>query len=33
VDDESWHVLTHETNSAWGHIFQRPPRPAPPETK
>jgi 2,3-dihydroxybiphenyl 1,2-dioxygenase len=27
VDDESWHVLTHDTNSAWGHIFQRPPRP------
>ena len=31
VDDESWHVLTHETNSAWGHIYQRPPRPAKPE--
>lgn len=28
VDDESWHVLTHDTNSAWGHLFQRPPRPA-----
>ncbi len=28
VDDESWHVLTHDANSAWGHIFQRPPRPA-----
>lgn len=28
VDDESWHVVTHEVNSAWGHIFQRPPRPA-----
>jgi len=28
VDDESWHVLTHDTNSAWGHFFQRPPRPA-----
>jgi 2,3-dihydroxybiphenyl 1,2-dioxygenase len=24
VDDETWHVLTHETNSAWGHRFQRP---------
>ena len=31
VDDESWHVLTHETNSAWGHIYQRPPRPTKPE--
>lgn len=30
VDDESWHVLTHETNSAWGHVYQRPPRPAKP---
>ncbi|QTH20209.1 VOC family protein [Rhizorhabdus wittichii] len=28
VDDESWHVLTHDSNSAWGHIYQRPPRPA-----
>lgn len=28
VDDESWHVLTHDCNSAWGHIFQRPPRPS-----
>lgn len=28
VDDESWHVLTHDANSAWGHVFQRPPRPA-----
>lgn len=27
VDDETWHVLTHEANSAWGHTFQRPPRP------
>lgn len=27
VDDDNWHVLTHDTNSAWGHIFQRPPRP------
>jgi 2,3-dihydroxybiphenyl 1,2-dioxygenase len=26
VDDESWHVLTHRTNSSWGHKFQRPPR-------
>ena len=33
VDDESWHVLTHESNSAWGHIFQRPPRPPRPETE
>lgn len=31
VDDESWHVLTHDANSAWGHIFQRPPRPVKPE--
>lgn len=30
VDDESWHVLTHAANSAWGHRFQRPPRPAQP---
>lgn len=28
VDDETWHVLTHDCNSAWGHHFQRPPRPA-----
>jgi len=27
VDDETWHVVTHATNSAWGHHFQRPPRP------
>ncbi len=27
VDDETWHVLTHQTTSAWGHRFQRPPRP------
>lgn len=27
VDDERWHVMTHATNSAWGHRFQRPPRP------
>ncbi len=26
VDDERWHVVTHETNSAWGHRFQRPPK-------
>lgn len=31
VDDETWHVLTHDVNSAWGHIFQRPPRPAKPD--
>lgn len=31
VDDETWHVLTHEANSAWGHTFQRPPRPPRPE--
>lgn len=30
VDDETWHVLTHDTNSAWGHTFQRPPRPGKP---
>lgn len=28
VDDESWHVLTHDSNSAWGHVYQRPPRPS-----
>lgn len=33
VDDETWHVLTHEKNSAWGHRFQRPPRPPRPETE
>ncbi len=27
VDDETWHVLTHSANSAWGHRFQRPPKP------
>jgi 2,3-dihydroxybiphenyl 1,2-dioxygenase len=27
VDDDTWHVLTHDTNSAWGHRYQRPPRP------
>lgn len=26
VDDESWHVLTHHTNSAWGHRYKRPPK-------
>ncbi len=31
VHDESWHVLTHDTNSAWGHKFQLPPRPPKPE--
>lgn len=31
VDEESWHVVTHATNSAWGHIFQRPPRRSEPE--
>jgi len=31
VDDETWHVVTHEANSAWGHTFQRPPRPPRPE--
>lgn len=30
VDDDSWHVLTHDSNSAWGHTFQRPPRAAQP---
>jgi 2,3-dihydroxybiphenyl 1,2-dioxygenase len=32
VDDETWHVLTHDANSAWGHTYQRPPRPPKPET-
>lgn len=27
VDDAAWHVVTHHTNSAWGHTYQRPPRP------
>jgi 2,3-dihydroxybiphenyl 1,2-dioxygenase len=27
VDDQTWHVLTHDVNSAWGHKFQRPPKP------
>ncbi|ARU17139.1 biphenyl-2,3-diol 1,2-dioxygenase [Croceicoccus marinus] len=31
VEDHSWHVVTHDTNSAWGHVYQRPPRPAKPE--
>jgi 2,3-dihydroxybiphenyl 1,2-dioxygenase len=31
VDDESWHVVTHDTNSAWGHAYQRPPRARKPE--
>jgi 2,3-dihydroxybiphenyl 1,2-dioxygenase len=31
VNDDTWHVLTHDTNSAWGHVFQRPPRPSKPE--
>ena len=30
VNDESWHVLTHDSNSAWGHVYQRPPKPAKP---
>ena len=29
VDDETWHVLTHQATSAWGHRFQRPPKPVP----
>lgn len=28
VDDETWHVLTHNTTSAWGHAFHLPPRQA-----
>jgi 2,3-dihydroxybiphenyl 1,2-dioxygenase len=31
VDNERWHVLTHDTNSAWGHRFQRPPKAPKPE--
>lgn len=27
VEDDDWHVVTHEASSAWGHRFQRPPRP------
>ncbi|MDP9013729.1 MAG: VOC family protein [Pseudomonadota bacterium] len=30
VDDDTWHVLSHDTNSAWGHRFQMPPRPPKP---
>lgn len=26
VDEDTWHVKTHEQNSAWGHVFQMPPR-------
>jgi 2,3-dihydroxybiphenyl 1,2-dioxygenase len=26
VDDETWHVLTHDTTSAWGHRFRRLPK-------
>jgi 2,3-dihydroxybiphenyl 1,2-dioxygenase len=26
VDDDTWHVKSHDTNSAWGHHYQRPPR-------
>lgn len=26
VDDDTWHVKTHNVNSAWGHVFQRPPK-------
>jgi 2,3-dihydroxybiphenyl 1,2-dioxygenase len=29
VDDDTWHVAMHGTNSAWGHHFQRPPRQTP----
>jgi 2,3-dihydroxybiphenyl 1,2-dioxygenase len=28
VDDDTWNVRTYQTNSAWGHRFQRPPRSA-----
>lgn len=31
VHDETWHVLTHDANSAWGHQYQRPPRQSKPE--
>jgi 2,3-dihydroxybiphenyl 1,2-dioxygenase len=31
VDDDLWRVLTHDHNSAWGHTFQRPPRPNRPQ--
>ena len=26
VDEDTWHVKTHNTNSAWGHKFQFPPK-------
>jgi len=26
VEEQSWHVLSHDKISAWGHRFQRPPR-------
>ncbi len=26
VDEDTWHVKTHAQNSAWGHVFQMPPR-------
>ena len=26
VDDDTWHVKTHNINSAWGHEFKMPPR-------
>ena len=28
VDEDCWHVTTHDRISAWGHEFRRPPRPA-----
>jgi 2,3-dihydroxybiphenyl 1,2-dioxygenase len=31
VDDEAWHVLSHDTTSAWGHRLQRPLKPPKPE--
>jgi 2,3-dihydroxybiphenyl 1,2-dioxygenase len=33
VDDESWHVMTHDQTSAWGHRYQRPQRPPKPEAQ
>ncbi|MFT3727888.1 MAG: VOC family protein [Terricaulis sp.] len=30
VDDDVWRVRSHDTNSAWGHVYQRPPRPPKP---
>lgn len=33
VEDDSWHVKTHATNSAWGHRFQRPPKPVAKQSK